>query len=202
MIFSERERRLIADAGFFPAKAAITDKVKTMLLQLRDELKAELAAARLPAPEGIDLERGQIVRGEHLLDFPYQYLDFPKYFAQGDMLTFRTLFWWGHHVTFALILGGRDLDRYKGNLLRIYDELADRDLHLLMTETPWEWRRGDDYLLPITRRKRAQVEAALKERPFVKIHRVIDFDHPAFAEGKIVTEGREVFRLMARIAAL
>ncbi|MEW6324133.1 MAG: hypothetical protein AB1515_01975 [Nitrospirota bacterium] len=200
MIFTERERRLMADAEFFPLKAAATDKVKAALLQLRDKLKAELAAARLPAPEGADLERGQLVKGEHLLDFPYQYLDFPKCFSQGDMLTFRTLFWWGHHVTFALMLGGRELARYKANLLARYDDLADHDLHLLMTQTPWEWRRGADYLLPLLRGNRERVAAALADRPFLKIHRILDFEHPALKDGTFAAEGRTVFRLMARIA--
>jgi len=201
LLFSEQERRLIADTAFFPTKAVITDKVRNLLSQLRDELREELAETRLRAPDGIDTQHGQFVKGEHLLDFPYQYLDFPKFFSQGEMCTFRTLVWWGHHVVFALMLAGRDLGRYKENFLKAYDQLADQQLSLLMTETPWEWRRGDDYLLPITRQNRAQVAAALKARPFLKIHRLIDFDDPAFTEGKLAAEGRAAFRLMARIAA-
>jgi hypothetical protein len=201
MNFSEQERRIIADTDFFPAKAAITDKVKALLSHLREELKQELAVTRLAAPDGLDTTHGQLVKGEHLLDFPYQYLDFPKYFSLDEMFTFRTLVWWGHHIVFALMLNGRDLDRYKEQFLRVYDQLADQELHLLMTETPWEWRRGDDYVLPITRKNRAQVIAAVAARPFLKIHRIVDFDHPAFAEGRLAAEGVATFRLMARIAS-
>jgi hypothetical protein len=85
--------------------------------------------------------------------------------------------------------------------MKAYDHLADQQLSLLMTETPWEWRRGADYLLPITRKNRSKVADALASRPFLKIHRLVDFDHPAFTKGKLATEGRAAFRLMARIAA-
>ena len=199
MNFSEQERRIIADTDFFPAKAVITDKVKALLSHLREELKQELAVTRLAAPDGLDTTHGQLVKGEHLLDFPYQYLDFPKYFLQDEMFTFRTLVWWGHHIVFALILGGRHLDHYKANLLKVYDRLADRELHLLVTETPWEWRHGEEYVLSITQQNRQQVAAAVAARPFLKIHRIVGFDHPALAAGTLAAEGRMTFRLMAGI---
>jgi hypothetical protein len=196
---TDYERRLLQDTTFFPAKAAIAEKVKRWLTELRDELRLELESTPLLAPEGLDCQQGQLVKGEHLLNFPYHYLDFPKFFKSGEMFTYRTLLWWGHHVVFALILQGPRLARYKANLMTAYDQLADRELSLLKTDTPWEWRRGEDYLLPLRRANRDVVEAALARRPFVKVHRVVPFDHPAIIAGRLVDEGVDTFRLMARI---
>lgn len=196
---TESERRLLQDTTFFPAKAAIAEKVKSWLMELRDLLKKETAGGRFLAPDGTDFQQGQLVKGEHLLDFPYHYLDCPKYFSPGEMFTYRTLVWWGHHIVFAVILQGPNLDRYKANLLAAYDQLADRELALLMTETPWEWRQGDVYLLPLRRQNRDVVEAALADRPFLKLHRVVPFDHPAIIDGRLAEEGVATFRLFAPI---
>lgn len=196
---TDAERRLLQDTTFFPSKAAIAEKVKHWLLELRDGLKKEAAATRFLAPAGTDCEQGQLVKGEHLLDFPYHYLDCPKYFSPGEMFTYRTLVWWGHHVVFALILQGTHLERHKANLMAAYDRLADRELALLMTDTPWEWRRDEVYLLPLQRRNRDVVERAVMARPFVKLHRVVPFDHPAIIDGRLAEEGVSTFRLLAPI---
>jgi hypothetical protein len=196
---TDSECRLLGDTAFFPAKAAIAEKVKHWLTELRDALKKETAAHRFLAPEGTDFQQGQLVKGEHLLNFPYHYLDCPKYFSPGEMFTYRTLVWWGHHVVFALILQGPNLACYKANLLAAYEQLADRELALLMTDTPWEWRRGDDYLLPLSRNNRQAVETALAQRPFVKLHRCLSFDHPAIIDGRLAEEGLATFRLLANI---
>lgn len=100
--FTPAERSLIQETHFFQAKAIITKKVKRMLEGLHAALKEELAASSLLAPEGVDTTTGQFVKGEHLHDFPYQYLDLPKYFSHDEKFTFRSLFWWGHHFVLGL----------------------------------------------------------------------------------------------------
>jgi len=193
---TEQERRLLQDTVFFPSKAAIAEKITRWLTELRDRLRPELENARLLMPAGTDLLQGQLVRGEHLLDFPYHYLDFPKFFKPGEMFTYRTLVWWGHGVAFALILQGPHQARYAGNLLSAYDQLADRELALLMTGTPWEWRRSDSYLLPLRRDNRIVVEGAMAQRSFLKLHRHLAFDHPSIIEGRLAEEGVNTFHLL------
>jgi len=193
------EQKLIQDTYFFQTKAVITKKVKRMLEELHAALGEELETASLLAPEGLDTTTGQFVKGEHLHDFPYQYLDLPKYFSQDEKFTFRSLFWWGHHFVFALILEGRYLDRYKQNLLHSYDKLADQGLYMLMAPTLWEWEKRPELLLEIRRDNREVVEAALETRPFLKLHRFIPFDHPLFEKGSLAEEGRRTFRLISTI---
>lgn len=200
--FSPAERRLIQETDFFQIKAVITKKVKRLLEQLHAALTEELSTSDLLAPEGTDKITGQFVKGEHLHDFPYQYLDLPKFFSQDEKFTFRSLFWWGHHFVFALILEGRHLERYKRNLLDAYDQLADQDLYILMSPTLWEWEKRPELLLEIRKDNREAVEVALTTRPFLKIHRFIDFSDPAFEKGALVEEGRKAFRLMSTIVAL
>ena len=199
--FDPNERSVIQDTRFFHTKAIVTRKVKQMLHQLHKVFQEELAPSGLLMTEGVDTESGQFVKGEHLLDYPYQYLDFPKLFTQEEKFAFRTLFWWGHFMVFSWILEGRHLEHYKTNLIEGYDRLADQGLFLLMTETPWEWRKAPDLLLEMRKGNRNEVIAAIKNRSFLKIHRYLDFDSPGFVNGTIVQEGREIFRLMRMIVA-
>lgn len=194
--FTPAERSLIQETHFFQTKVIISRKIKQLLEQLQAALKEELSASSLLAPEGVDTTTGQLVKGEHLRDFPYQYLDLPKYFSQNEKFTFRSLFWWGHHFVFALILEGPHLDRYKRNLLDAYDKLADQDLHILMAPTLWEWEKRPELLLEIRKDNRETVEAALATRPFLKIHRFIEFDDLLFEKGQMPEIGRRTFRLM------
>src|SRR5688500_7443876 len=114
---TREELNLIADAEFFPAKARIMEKVRGMLHDVHGRLRDELDGIELLAPGGFDRKKFQFVKGEHLEDFPYQYLDYPKHFEGGEKFTFRSLFWWGHYFAFALILEGGGLLRYKQNLI-------------------------------------------------------------------------------------
>lgn len=194
--FTPAERSLIQETHFFQTKAIISRKVKQILEQLHVALKEELFTVSLLAPEGVDTTIGQFVKGDHLRDFPYQYLDLPKFFSQDEKFTFRSLFWWGHHFVFALILEGPHLDRYKRNLLNSYDRLADQGLYILMAPTLWEWENRPELLLEIRKDNREAVESALATRPFLKIQRFIGFDDPVFEKGDIVRTGRKIFQLM------
>ncbi|HZR46488.1 MAG TPA: hypothetical protein VFA47_07280 [Candidatus Manganitrophaceae bacterium] len=195
------ERALIKDTSFFRAKVAIGKKVKENLVALHEALKEELALSSLLAPEGTDLQNGQFVKGEHLQDFPYQYLDFPKFFSHDEKFTFRSLFWWGHHFVFAWILEGAHLEEYKKNLLSSYDQLADQGLSILLAPTPWEWRNHPELILKIQSGNKGAVAEAVAPRPWLKVQRIIGFDHPLFVENRLTEAGRETFRLMKAIVS-
>lgn len=175
--------------------------MKDFLQQLHHHLKEVNPSIPFLAIESFDTSTFQFVKGEHLLDFPYLYLDFPKYFKRDEMFTFRTLFWWGHYFVLAWILQGKYLDRYKQNLLRSYDGLADRGLFILMSDNPWEWRKGSEYLLEIRSENYEEISALLKTRSFLKVHRYIEFDSPAVMEGKLIEETLASFHLMQPIVS-
>ena len=88
-------------------------KVRHMLTATHAALKEEVASASLVTPPDFNPANCQFVKGEHLELFPYQYLDFPKHFHDANTFTFRTLFWWGHHVVCALMLEGEGIKQHK-----------------------------------------------------------------------------------------
>lgn len=194
--FTPEENILIQDTRFFETKVSVSQKVKTLLKQIHIELKQEIPTNGLITPQGFDSKNFQLVKGEHLLNFPYLYLDFPKHFKNKEMMTFRTLFWWGHFFVFSWFLEGQCLNQYRRNLLEHYELFSNQGLFILMTEKPWEWRLESKYLLEIRKENKQEVAAALETQTFLKIHRYLNFDQTAVREGKVVEEALKAFRLM------
>jgi hypothetical protein len=197
--FTDEEAALLADAQFFRKKARITEKIRAQLESVRAELKIELRDARLVTPPEFDAGNLQFVKGEHLEEFPYQYLDYPQHFHGTEKCTFRTLFWWGHHVACAWILEGSVVKQCKKHLVDRFHSIAGQDLELSILPTLWEWKRGEGYTLPITHDRKAQVAAVIAERSFLKIVRFVPVDDPKVKAGELATVARVAFHAMRPI---
>ena len=197
--FTDEETTLLTDAQFFRKKAKITEKIRGQLEATHEALKIELSQSTLLSPPEFDPACMQFVKGEHLEDFPYQYLDCPKHFHGKEKCTFRTLFWWGHHVACAWILEGRLVKQYKKHLIDRFHSIAGQGLDLSIAPTLWEWKRGEGYTLPITHDRKAQVAAVVAERSFLKIVRFIALDDPRVQAGELASVSREAFLAMRPI---
>lgn len=197
--FTDEEAALLEDAQFFRKKAKITEKIRQQLEAARDALKIEIGEATLLTPPEFDAGNVQFVKGEHLEEFPYQYLDYPKHFHGTEKCTFRTLFWWGHHVACAWILEGTVVKRCKKHLVDRFHSIAGQDLELSILPTLWEWKRGEGYTLPITHDRKAQVAAVIAERSFLKIVRFVSMNDPMVKAGELARVSREAFRAMRPI---
>jgi hypothetical protein len=197
--FTDEEAALLVDAQFFRKKARITEKIRAQLEAVRAELKIELSDTRVVTPPEFDAGNLQFVKGEHLEEFPYQYLDYPKHFHGTEKCTFRTLFWWGHHVACAWILEGSVVKQCKKHLVDRFHSIAGQDLELSILPTLWEWKRGEGYTLPITHDRKAQVAAVIAERSFLKIVRFVPVDDPRVKAGELATVARVAFHAMRPI---
>ena len=197
--FTQEETALLADAQFFRKKTKITEKIRGQLELTREALKVELSQSALLTPTEFDAACMQLVKGEHLEEFPYQYLDCPKHFRITEKCTFRTLFWWGHHVACAWILEGSLMKQYKKHLVDRFHSVAGQGLDLSIAPTLWEWKRGEGYTLPITHERKAQIAAVIAERSFLKIIRFIALDDVRVQGGELATVVREAFRAMRPI---
>ncbi|MGQ0696286.1 MAG: hypothetical protein ACT4OL_12030 [Nitrospiraceae bacterium] len=192
--FTSDEAGLLADAQFFRKKAAIMAKMRVILEATHGALKNELAGVSLLTPPDFNPTAHQLVKGEHLEHFPYQYLDCPRHFDGVNKFTFRTLFWWGHHVSCALLLEGAGFKQYKRHIVDRFHHLAGNDLELSLAPTLWEWKRGEGYTLPITHDRKAQIAAVVAERSFVKIIRCVPLTDPRVHAGQLPQLSCETFR--------
>ena len=197
--FTADELALLADQEFFRKKATISAKIKQILENLQQRVEAEIALQPLLAPEGFDPQARQFVKGEHLEDFPYQYVDFPRLFTREAKYTFRSLIWWGHHIVFALMIEGPLIKQYRRNLFNRYAAIADRDLCLCLSPSLWEWKSGPGLTLPITRGRRSEIAATLDHRTFFKIARFLPMNDPIVHTCTIVDEGLKTFQTILPI---
>lgn len=192
--FTPDELALLADQDFFRKKATISVKIKQVLEHLQHLLETEIALHSLLAPEGFDPQARQFVKGEHLENFPYQYVDFPRFYTRENKFAFRSLVWWGHHIVFALMVEGPLVKQYRRNLFNRYSEVSDHHLCLCLSPSLWEWKIGPGLTLPITHDRRSQIAATLDHRTFFKIARFLPMDDPAVKTGSIVDEGLKTFQ--------
>ena len=169
---TQDEWGVFANQEFFLKKAVISAKLKRILEQLHQALQPvnwPLTPSSLQV--SFDSESVQFVKGEHLEDCPYQYLDFPRYYTRQDKLAFRSLCWWGHHLVFALIVEGPLVKRYRVNLFNRFSEVADRQLSLCISSSLWEWKAGPGFTVDITLNNRSEIAAALDRNGLsLKLH--------------------------------
>lgn len=194
MTFSPQEIQRLNDRNFFLDKATISKKIRQLLEELHEIYQHDLAQRQLIVPDQFPLEAFQFVKGEHLENFPYQYLDYPRFYTRETKFAFRTLFWWGHHLIFALILEGGHIRRYKENLINRFSEIADRDVCLCLDNSLWEWKQGPGYTLKLTRERKPEVAAVLANRPFFKLATFIPFEDPLVSSGGIGLKGRQALQ--------
>lgn len=197
--FSPEEIVLLTDEEFFRNKSSISKKIRILLHHLQAGLQEDLRPMSLLTPPGFDPAKCQFVKGEHLEEFPYQYVDFPKHFAAGDTWTFRSLCWWGHHLVFALLLEGQGLLRYKHNLMNRFHCIAGQGLSLCLSPSLWEWNQGEGMTLPITHDRKSEIAAAISERFSLKIARFVSFQEPGGQGRQIVAMGRQTFQSLLPI---
>ena len=193
------EWRVFANHDFFLKKAIISAKLKRTLEQLHVALQPELVGRQLIAPEGFDTESFQFVKGEHLEDCPYQYLDFPRYYTRQDKLAFRSLCWWGHHLAFALIVEGPLVKQYRTNIFNRFSEVADCQLSVSLSPSLWEWKTGPGYTIDITNNRRSEIAAALDRRTFFKIARFVPIQDLDADTDQIIKAGVTTFQSMIPI---
>ena len=191
---TEDEWRVFGDHDFFLKKAIISAKLKRMLEHLHLALGQEVKHSQFLAPEEFDPETYQIVKGEHLEDCPYQYLDFPRYFTRRDKLAFRSLCWWGHHIVFALIVEGPLVKQYRTNLFNRFSEVADRQLSLSLGPSLWEWKAGPGFTLDLTHNRRSEIAAVIDHRTHFKIGRFIPLQDLTSNPTLIVQAGVSTFQ--------
>jgi len=170
MPFTKSQLALLNSRETFDTKLAATENLQALLHAVRLALKERIRPEALLSPAGTDFTTGQTAKGENYEGYPYVLLDFPKYFSATEKFTYRTMFWFGHHFFFSVILEGENLPHYKGNFATHFDTLATRNISLT-TGDLWDWR--DAALMPLSIEKKLLCLEMLPELKFLKIQTLL-----------------------------
>lgn len=132
-VISSEELSLLADRQFLLAKKLIDQKVTSLLLQSQQALIEYLEQHPVALPAEVSLQPRKIAKGENYQDMPYWVSDFPARLSKAHIWAFRTVVWWGHEISFSLILKGQ----YKPTALEL-GSLTGSELYYTLHTAPWQ----------------------------------------------------------------
>ncbi len=167
---STAEIELLSDTYFLLRKHDITLKIKLLLEQSRENLQGIVKAYAHYWPPKADLSTGKLSRGENYRLLPYQVLDFPRFFNNEHICTFRILCWWGHEISCTLHIQGNCLP---SDILTRLNKLKTTvpGIYFCIHSTPWEYHFGEDNYLPLQVLEDEQLQAHISSNNFIKVSR-------------------------------
>ena len=192
-----KDLEMISHVEVFQNKPAILKKVESRLTKLKEAMALELLPCVAQLPSGTNIEKGQIARGENHNGFPFLSLDIPQNFSKTEMYTYRTLFWWGHYLGFSLILKGDKLKTYFQRLAENCSEPHFQNIYLSHTSTPWEWRLGQQYFIPVSDQQAWADKSNLLD--YMKIMRFHSINDASFKELDWTEAGVKFWRDMSPV---
>ena len=170
--WSEKELRLVNHVEVFQNKPTILKKVEQRFITLQKALAQQVNLISANLPSGIDLVKNQIARGENHNGFPYLSLDYPQNFSKKEMLTMRTLFWWGHYLGFSFILKGEKLSIYLERLIENCHKKSYKNIYVSIASDPWEWEIIDENFVLASQLETEGLQKIVCSLDYLKIIRV------------------------------
>jgi hypothetical protein len=194
ILWSHHEWDLINVTEIFKHKPAILKKVESCLEELRSALAVELKVHPKPYPPDTDLVKGQIARGENHKGFPFLSLDIPQKFSKTEFFTFRTLFWWGHYLGFALILKSPSLDSYSNRLIKCRQDTSATNVYISQHTSPWEWELSEENFKKVSELSKNETQTIVDRLQYIKLMRFYPLQEKSFPELNWTEEGIQSYR--------
>jgi hypothetical protein len=144
--------------------------------------------------DNLEKTTGKIFRGENYRKLPYVVLDYPKLFSADNVLTFRSMFWWGNEFSFTLHLQGQALEKYRPAIEKNIHSLLNHGVYFCVHQSPWQYYFANDnyILLDELYKEEKQFSTTLAQKPFIKLSRKI----PVNDYEEVIDYGVETFRLL------
>lgn len=166
-LFSLQELDIADDPYILLIKNRIMEKVNGLMGELEQAIHELLHSEEHHLPPEINLKHGKISKGENYKYLPYVMLDYPAFFTKKDIFAFRTMFYWGHFLSFTLHLQGKYCNLYSEKLLSCFS--SNPNLYFNINTTPWEYTyEAKNYVL-ITQLADSEMMAHLQENNFIKL---------------------------------
>jgi len=171
LAFSSQEMTILSDKDFLLTKKVALEKIMRLLGNLALNLQQLPIHQGFQFPEGADTQLGKISKGENYKGLPYMVLDFPKLFHKKDIFTYRSMFWWGNHFSFALHLGGVYALQYQEIILQNLEKLQQNEVFFCVNDTPWEYDFEAENYCNIADLDKTQIEEHIAANGFIKLSR-------------------------------
>ena len=164
---TDREFAALQDDSFLRTKSRVSEKIIETLAEAEARIKLLVNETTFSFPEGTKIKAGKISRGENYRGLPYFVLDYPRLFDSDNMFAYRVILWWGHEISYTLLLGRQSKERFGPKLLAHRPELS--DWFLCVHGTPWEHHFGDDNYRPVKVLSDDDFQQHTQEKDFIKL---------------------------------
>ncbi len=185
ILLSKKEIQLLREESFFRQKKIITGKIFDLLAESVQHIQSVKDFQKISFPPRTDSERGKITRGENYLGLPFLILDFPRLFSEQNFFAFRTMIWWGNHVSCTLVISGNEGKKAAARMIFNSSKLKKQGVYLCVSESPWQHHFGEDNFLLLKSLRKQEVIKIIKQQNFFKVARKIPVDAinniPSFA---------------------
>ena len=191
--WTELELRLLRNVELFQNKPTIMKKAEGRLHALNQALQSEIVRNPKSCPEEADTLKGQIARGENNRHFPFLSLDMPQLFNKNTFYTFRTLFWWGHYLGFALILKGENFDRHVQSVVDAQATNKVEGIWFSLFDTPWEWELTPAHFQLLSDMAPEEIKTIANKNGYLKLLTTVAIDTPDFTALNWTNTGIEAY---------
>lgn len=141
-LFSAEELKLLEDRRFYLLKKGIDEKVESLLHDSQKAIKADSTHFH-KLPESIKKGFNSINKGENYKGFPYWVSDYPRDLGSANLFSFRTMVWWGHYISFSILLKGAYISAVH------WESLYDKQFHFSTSEDLWDADMESSNFIPI-----------------------------------------------------
>lgn len=169
-LFSLQELDIAEDPYILLIKNRIMEKARGLMEELEQDLNHYLKTTPHHLPEEINLKHGKISKGENYKYLPYVILDYPAFFTRKDSFAFRTMFYWGHFISFTLHLQGHYARKYWQVLvdhLKVVDQ--EEEVYFCVNDSPWEYVFDKENYRLLNSLKSEKIDSHIKNNDFMKI---------------------------------
>jgi hypothetical protein len=174
-IFSTQEIDLAGNPHWLLIKNNVIKKAISLMGEVEQELKEEVSIRPYTYPTNVKTTNGKISKGENYKGLPFVILDYPAKFTKADMFAYRTMFYWGHFVSFTFHIQGDSLNFLMDRQLMEYVQQFP-ELWFSVYETPWEYVYKDSVYQQVQNLSIEEMHQHVKEHGFVKVSHKIPVD--------------------------
>ncbi len=162
---SVAELALACNAAVLLTKNSIINQV----YELFGHLSEAYASALNPLEIAGEVKKNspKISKGENYQGLPWMMLDYPRLFSGNNIFSIRTMFWWGNHFSFFILLKGAYLPTNIAN--RIMDMENSKDWYLCTATDPWQHHFKADHMVPLKQFTQPEVTDIIAECGFLKL---------------------------------
>ncbi|MEO5675568.1 MAG: hypothetical protein ABIQ74_13075 [Chitinophagales bacterium] len=195
ILLSKKEVQLLAEDSFFHHKKNITEKIYHQLAACVTAIQEAPCFQKISYPPETDLVRGKITKGENYLGLPFIILDFPRLFSSEKIFAFRTMIWWGQHLSCTLVLDGSESQLAGKKLRENFSFLKKKETFLCINKSPWLHHFGTENFISLKSLQQKDADEFQLNQNFFKVARKI----PVSSVNNMENFSAESFEIFSRL---